>query len=365
MLSIPFPSCFALTILGQDIVPSDLAIVGLLVILEGLLSIDNALVLGMLTKRLPKHLRSKALCFGLVGALVFRILAILLAGFLLKYTFVKFLGGAYLVFIAAKHLVIEQFETGEQKIVLDDAGEPMMVDAITSESLGIAEENIEIEERVPLGTNLIQANLTNESGHLHSQSMTLFWKTVVVIELTDIAFAIDSILAALALAGSESNKLWIVITGGILGLIMMRCAAVYFICLIDKYPRFEVSAYLLVAVIGLKLLADWAFNSDWSFNESNWIGSWQPWFESLETKRLDCIWAYEDWLRTQWLMGHSVHTPNLGTIARAPHLLDFHDFRRPECSGFWLMMASCFLLGFAPRKSKTTPLSVDLKSKSK
>ncbi len=360
MLYTSIPSCFALTILGQDIVPSDLAIVGLLVILEGLLSIDNALVLGMLTKRLPKHLRSQALCFGLVGAMVFRILAILLAGCLLKYTFVKFIGGAYLVFIAAKHLVLEQFETGEQRIVLDDAGEPRMVDAITNESLGISEENIEIEERVPLGAILIK-----ERGIVHSQSMSLFWKTVVVIELTDIAFAMDSILAALALAGSETNKLWVVITGGILGLLMMRCAAVYFICLIDKYPRFEVSAYLLVAVIGLKLLADWAFNSDWSFNESNWFGAWQPWFESLETNRLHCIWAYEDWLRTQWPMGHSVHKPNFSTLARAPHLLDFHDFRRPECSVFWLTMASCFLLGFAPRKSKTTPLKVDLESKFK
>lgn len=357
MFSIPIPGCFALTILGQDIVPSDLAVVGLLVILEGLLSIDNALVLGMLTKRLPKHLRSRALCFGLVGAMVFRILAILLAGCLLKYTFVKFIGGAYLVFIAVKHLVLEQFETGEQKIVLDDAGEPRMVDAITCESLAISEENIEIEERVPLGANLIK-----ESGLLNSQSMSLFWKTVVVIELTDIAFAMDSILAALALAGSETNKLWVVITGGILGLILMRFAAVYFICLIDKYPRFEVSAYLLVAVIGLKLLADWAFNSDWSFNESNGLGGWQPWFESLESKRLHCVWSYEVWLTTKWPMGHS---PNVGTIARAPHLLDFHDFRRPECIVFWLMMASCFLFGFAPRKSKTTPLKVDLKSKSK
>ena len=46
MLSIPISSCFALTILGQDIVTADMAIVGLLVILEGLLSIDNALAHG-------------------------------------------------------------------------------------------------------------------------------------------------------------------------------------------------------------------------------------------------------------------------------------------------------------------------------
>jgi len=66
----PLTSLFALTILGQDMVPADLAIEGLLVILEGLLSIDNALVLGMLPKRLPKPMRARALSFGLIGAVV-------------------------------------------------------------------------------------------------------------------------------------------------------------------------------------------------------------------------------------------------------------------------------------------------------
>lgn len=360
MLELPLTGLLAVTILGQDLVAADLAVVGLLVILEGLLSIDNALVLGMLTKRLPKHMRSRALSFGIIGAVVFRILAILMATYLLKYTFVKFLGGGYLVFIAVKHLIWEHSDGGDEKLVMDDSGNPKMVDAETGESLDISRENIEIEQRVPIAAALVTQDGADsnpiqlyEDGAIcdvKSHNFVLFWKTVLVIELTDIAFAVDSILAAMALAGSQTNKLWVVITGGILGLILMRFAAAYFVKLLEKYPRFEVSAYLLVTVIGVKLLADWAFNSDWSFKGYDSIGSWQPWFQSIEDTRLGFVKAYENWLTNVWPLGMAEHTSNVGPIVRTKHLLDFHDFRRPECSGFWIVMLSCFCVGFLPRK---------------
>ena len=98
------PSLLGLTFFGQKAEAADIAIVLLLVLLEGVLSIDNALVLGLLAKRLPPESRKRALTYGLVGAFVFRILAICTASLLLRWTFVKFLGGAYLVYIAAKHM---------------------------------------------------------------------------------------------------------------------------------------------------------------------------------------------------------------------------------------------------------------------
>jgi hypothetical protein len=182
--------------------------------------------------------------------------------------------------------------------------------------------------------------------------MALFWKTVIVIDLSDIAFAVDSILAAMALAGSERSNLWVVVTGGILGVILMRFAASWFVKLLERFPRFEVSAYLLVIVIGLKLLADWAFNSDWSFAGSTWLGNWQAWFQGIEDTRLEAVSGYENWLNTQWPLGMAQHAHEEGSIVRTPHLLDFHDFRRPECSGFWLVMLACFLGGFLPRKDR-------------
>src|SRR5437867_5849531 len=88
----------------------DLAIIGLLVVLEGVLSIDNALVLGLLARRLPKRLRGKALTYGLLGAFVFRIIAIGTASILLRWTIFKLLGGAYLIYVAGKHFFLERDE---------------------------------------------------------------------------------------------------------------------------------------------------------------------------------------------------------------------------------------------------------------
>lgn len=363
MLDLQIPSLFCVILLGQDFVPADLIVVGLLVVLEGLLSIDNALVLGMLAKRLPKHMRARALSYGLIGAFVFRVLAIACASWLLMYTFVKFLGGGYLVFIAVKHLFFEHADGVDEKLVLDDAGNPKLVDAITGESLDIARENMEIEQRVPIAANLVTQDgvemntgkeyAVGDACDVKSHNNSLFWKTVLVIELTDIAFAVDSILAAMALAGSEPSKLWVVVTGGILGVILMRYAAAWFVKLLEKYPRFEVSAYLLVTVIGVKLLADWAFNSDWSFAQANWVGNWQPWFAGIEKTRLVWVAGYENWLMNTWPLGMAEHAHKAGPIVRTPHLLDFHDFRRPECFGFWLIMMVCFFIGFLPRNRAT------------
>jgi predicted tellurium resistance membrane protein TerC len=80
----------------------DIFVVLILVVLEGVLSIDNALVLGLLARRLPESQRAKALSYGLIGALIFRIVAIFLAGWMLRWNFVKLIGGGYLIYLAGK-----------------------------------------------------------------------------------------------------------------------------------------------------------------------------------------------------------------------------------------------------------------------
>jgi hypothetical protein len=196
-----------------------------------------------------------------------------------------------------------------------------------------------------------------------------FWRTVLVIELTDVAFAVDSILAAMALAGGRFEKRWLVIAGGFLGVVLMRFAAAIFIRLLERFPRFEISAYMLVAIIGFKLLADWSFNGDWSFRDSmlatRMPPAWKAGFERLEVARIGTVQRYEDWLDRRWIFGlneRSVPDPDAqGGVAairdpdqplEIPHLLDFHDIRRPECMSFWALMMICFCLGFLPRKSE-------------
>ncbi len=284
---------------GQSFGSQDILLVLLLVFFEGILSIDNAIVLGLLAKRLPKSQQKLALTYGLVGAFVFRTLAILVAGFLLEWRIVKLLGGSYLLYIAVKHLFFQSKETSSEEITVGADGGLELRDAATGEELSESQQMVEIQERLP--------------GPIPVEAMGLgknFWMTVLVIELTDIAFAVDSILAAIALVGDSPTghpvgamhpKLWVVVTGGIIGIILMRVAAVVFIRLLERFPRFETSAYLLIIVISLKLLADWGFNS-------------------------------------------KAH----------PHVVDFHSLSRPEFWVFWISMLVCLAVGFLP-KSKNEP----------
>ncbi len=374
----PLSPLALIDILGQKLEVQDLAVVGLLVVLEGMLSIDNALVLGLLAKRLPKNEQPKALLYGLAGAFIFRFIAVLTASLLLRWTIVKFLGGAYLVYIGVRHLFFESKEIEEEKIVLDEHGHPKLVEESGGE-LTAEQEETEIRERVPV-------YMTPERRK--QLGLASFWPTVFIIELTDIAFAVDSILAAIAMVGSAPPgtppgafhpKLWVVILGGLLGLVLMRFAARIFIVLLEKFPRFEVSAYLLVIVIGLKLLADWGVNSDWSFDEPKWLadrmGPWKQPFHDFEEWRRDQVETYEDWLHNKWPLGLVEHHPpavagHANGAAHAadhppddpggqpqldhdplhvPHLLDFHSPRRPEFIAFWSLMVICFVIGFIPK----------------
>ncbi|MEX2174836.1 MAG: hypothetical protein WD872_10770 [Pirellulaceae bacterium] len=364
----PLPPLGLLNIFGQTLEVQDFAVVALLVVLEGMLSIDNALVLGLLAKRLPKSEQPRALLYGLAGAFVFRLLAVVLASVLLRWTFVKLLGGGYLVYIAVRHLFFESHEAPDgDKIVLDEHGHPKLVEE-TGEELTKEEQELEIKQRVPV---YISPERRKQLG------LAAFWPTVFVIELTDIAFAVDSILAAIAMVGSPPKgtpadafhpKLWVVILGGIIGLILMRFAARIFIAVLERFPRFEISAYLLVLVIGSKLLADWGVNSDWSFDKPRFIatrlGDWKQTFEKIEDKRVGYVHNYEDWLRTTWPLGlaEKKHfeaeeaAPEAeeddNGIPHTPHLLDFHSPRRPEFILFWLTMLGCFAYGFVPKRKK-------------
>lgn len=308
---------------SQTFSNKDLLVILLLVLLEGLLSIDNALVLGLLASRVPKPLQGRALTYGLVGAFVFRFVAVATAQYLLEWHVVKLIGGAYLIYIAVKHLFFESQESADEKIVIDAGGELALRHAETGEPLTAAEELIEIQERVPVpipeGTFDVrdspQEGTVSPSGLASAPDTTIqagksFWMTVVVIELTDIAFAVDSILAAIGLVGpppqghSETAfhpKLWVVVTGGLLGIVLMRVAAAMFIRLLERFPRFELSAYLLIIVIGLKLLADWGFNS-----------------------------------------------------AANPHAIDFHSYKEPEFWVFWMSMLAAFGIGFLPAQKSST-----------
>ncbi|MCC6240447.1 MAG: hypothetical protein IT448_09145 [Phycisphaerales bacterium] len=272
---------------NQTFVSGDLAIIGLLILLEGVLSIDNAMVLGLLAKRLPEHKQKRALFYGLLGAFVFRILAIVLAAYLLHWWWAKMLGGAYLVYIAIKHFLPARQTDHHHEHTAVGSAPVGSIDTHTADQPARA---------TPAAPRRKYPN---------------FWLTVLTIELTDIAFAIDSILAAIAMIPgttiTPNPKLWVVICGGMLGVILMRFAAVVFIRLLNRFPQFEVSAYLLVMLIGCKLLAEWWFNK-----------------------------------------------PPAGySSAEVYHgRLQFHNFHNPAFWVFWGLMLLCLLIGFMPARKK-------------
>jgi YkoY family integral membrane protein len=188
--------------------PLILGTVVTLVFLEGLLSADNALVLAVMVRHLPKDQQKRALRYGIWGAFAFRLIAILLATYLLRFWHFKVVGGLYLLYLAVAHFMSGGEGEGEKKTKRFGSG---------------------------------------------------FWGTVVSVELADIAFSIDSILAALAMAESlerlgENWKLGTVYLGGVLGIITMRFVAGYFIILLDRFSGLATGAYFLVAWIGLKLI---------------------------------------------------------------------------------------------------------------
>jgi YkoY family integral membrane protein len=204
---------------GQTFAPGDLATVGFLVVLEGLLSIDNALVLGVLAQRVEPPLRMRALSYGLIGGLLLRLAAIAAAAILLRFSILKLLGGIYLLWISLDYFVRKK-------------------------------------ANVP----------SNDSPSLSDGG---FWRTLASIELTDLAFAADSILAAVALVGAAPPgskamfhpKFWVIAVGGMLGIVMMRFAAAAIAKMLGRFPRLHRSAYLLVLLIGTKLLIDFAANN--------------------------------------------------------------------------------------------------------
>ncbi len=261
---------------GQVFAPADIIIVVILIVMEGILSVDNALVLGMLARRLPKHQQSRALTWGLIGAFVFRLAAIAFIGQLLQWHWAKLLGGLYLLYVALKYFIVEAHEKVDESIVESPEGGPTLVDANTGMPLSAESELAELEARTVIPVP--DADETNVLGPV-GKKYPNFWLTIASIELTDIAFAVDSIFAAMAFIPpmpQGKTKLWVVFMGGFMGVILMRYAAVAFIKLLEKFPRFEVSAYLLVTVIAGKLLAEY-FLPQLDFHSPKAMEFWVFW----------------------------------------------------------------------------------------
>jgi YkoY family integral membrane protein len=197
-------------ILGTDLKAASLIILNLILI-ESLLSVDNAAVLATMVMDLPKDKRDKALKYGIIGAYFFRGICLVFASFLIKVIWLKAVGGLYLIYLTFNYFKSKQTESKE-----DD-------------TLNKQENKI---YKMTLG------------------ALGPFWSTVALVEVMDLAFSIDNVFAAVAF----TDNLWLIMIGVFIGILAMRFVAQSFVKLIEKFPFLEATAFIVIGILGVKLV---------------------------------------------------------------------------------------------------------------
>ena len=191
-----------------------LLLLPLLVALEAVLSADNAIALAAIARGLEDPARQRqALNLGLALALVFRLGLIVAAQWVLNFWPLQLAAAAYLLWLSGRHLVL-----------VWSGG-----DAEPDDAAGAAGDG------------------SGEHGSLHHAGLG---SIVVTLALTDLAFSLDSVAAAVAV----SDRLWLVMAGGVIGVIALRLTAELFIRWLEVYQHLETAGFLAVGLVGIRLL---------------------------------------------------------------------------------------------------------------
>jgi YkoY family integral membrane protein len=176
-----------------------LLLLPVLILLELVLSADNAIALAAIAQGLEtQELQKKALNVGLVVAFILRVALILAASWVLKYWQFEIAGAIYLLWLVYQH-----FFTGDDES--DDGAGPRF---------------------------------------------SSLWRAIPTIALTDLAFSLDSVTTAIAL----SKDVLIVLLGGTIGIVALRFMAGLFIRWLAIYTHLEDAGFVTVAIVGLRLI---------------------------------------------------------------------------------------------------------------
>lgn len=187
-----------------------------LVIIESLLSIDNAAVLATMVMDLPPNQRKRALRIGLILAYIFRGTALIFASFLIKISWLKLIGGGYLLYLCIHFFIKKIFKKED---ILE----------IENEELS---ETTKHPKKLPF--------------------LSLFWSTVLMVELMDMTFSLDNVFAAVAF----TDNIYLVCTGVFIGIITMRIVAGYFVKLMERFPFLDTVAFVVIGILGVRLCLD-------------------------------------------------------------------------------------------------------------
>ena len=181
-----------------------------LIVIEGLLSVDNALAIAAMARHLDEKQRTLAMNIGYIGAYGFRIVALLVAGWIIANHWVMLVGALYLVWLMCAHFV--------------------------------GQKGVEEQE--------------GEAVNVHHRT---FGATIMMISLMDLSLSVDNVVAAIAVNGKDAS-LWPVYVGVTIGIIALRLIAGVAVKMIEKYPVLEHTAFILVGYVGLLLLAELQFH---------------------------------------------------------------------------------------------------------
>lgn len=221
----------------QDIsIQQALLIILNLILIESLLSVDNAAVLATMVMDLPKEQRKKALKYGIIGAYIFRGICLVLAAWLVKIWWLKAIGGLYLIYL--------------------------FYDYFKSKSTPKTEDDL----------------LNKEENKIYKYTLGLFgkfWSTVILVEVMDLAFSIDNVFAAVAF----TKNLYLIWIGVFIGILAMRFVAQSFVKLMEKYPFLETAAFIVIGILGIKLLLSFPAH----FYKEN------PIFHFIESEHFDMV----------------------------------------------------------------------------
>lgn len=181
-------------------------------LLEVVLSIDNAAVLATIVKDLPEEKRSKALKYGILGAYVFRGVALIFVSTLVSIWWIKPIGGLYLMWLTFSYFKGKSTESTDDDL------------------------------------------MDKESNWLYKLTLRyigVFWSTIIVVEMMDIVFSLDNIFAVVAF----SDNIILICFGVFVGILAMRFVAQKFVVLMEKYTFLETCAYVVIGILGVKLFA--------------------------------------------------------------------------------------------------------------
>jgi YkoY family integral membrane protein len=183
-----------------------------LLVLETVLSADNALALASLVQPLePEAERERLLNWGVITAMLLRLLTVAAAGSLLHHPAVRVLGGAYLVWLALRHFRAE---------------------------LGLE------------ATEVARTDGPDRTAASHRPPGGM--RMVLMLAVTNLAFSIDSICAAFAL----TDNLALVMVAGAVGLLALRGVTGLVLRWMRRFPNLANAGHLTVLAVGLRLISE-------------------------------------------------------------------------------------------------------------